>query len=211
MRPAFGVAVLALILVALVLRILMMAPSYAFPGGDELGYLSDGLLVLEGITPGYKFAPAGLLTWFSFVYGGVAAAGHVLAPSAFVAGLPGSLKLLGAFDSGLFAIYRDMSDLHFWVVVAVMLVSLGGVFAAARLGHKRAGFAGLLVAGGLMAALPIVVSLSVQSRPYALAWSLALMAIGFAGLADGRLRSIGAGICFGLAVSSRIDMRRYSR
>ena len=38
---------------------------------DEVGYLSNGLLLLEGETPINKYAPSGPLTWLSAGYGGV--------------------------------------------------------------------------------------------------------------------------------------------
>jgi hypothetical protein len=57
-----------------------------------------------------------------------------------------------------------------------------------------------------MAFMPVIATLSVEARPYAAAWAFGMAAIAFSAILSGRWRWIAAGLCFGLAVASRIEM-----
>ena len=80
------------------------------------------------------------------------------------------------------------------------------VWAISRFGYKQAGGTGALAGGLLAAALPIVLEMSIQARPYGIAWSFALLAAAAAATGRERSRALRAGVCLGVAVASRIDM-----
>lgn len=196
----------AVIAVGLAVRLWVFPPPYAVSQTDETGYLAGGLLVLEGIPPVFKYAPAGPITWMAFAFAAFVSAGHLLSPAPSVASLPFIFKPLAALDAGLFEIYADMADMRAAIAVAVLCVSLGGVYAAARLGQVRASWPGIALCGGLMALVPIIASFSVQSRSYGMAWAFAIMGLSVAAAASGRARWLWPGLFLGLAVGSRIEM-----
>jgi len=203
--PAVLVSAVVL-LSALAIRLWLMPPLYSQPTFDEPAYMIDGLLVLEGVTPGYKFAPGAATTWPGFIYGAVTSLGYLLHPTEEIAKQATVLKPLFAIDRALFDAYADYSGLRAVVMGAVLATSMFGVFMAAWLGAFRAGWPGALLCGGLMAFVPAIALLSVEARPYAAAWSFGLAAIAFAAVPTGRWRWIGAGVCLGLAVASRIEL-----
>src|SRR5271170_3800943 len=59
---------------------------------DEISYLSNGLLLLEGETPINKYAPSGPLTWLSAAYGGIKALLKLIANQVDVAHFPDILR-----------------------------------------------------------------------------------------------------------------------
>ncbi|MBX3498057.1 MAG: glycosyltransferase family 39 protein [Alphaproteobacteria bacterium] len=183
-------------LAAIALRLVAFPAGHAPPESDEVGYLGDGLLLLEGITPAYKFVPAGVLTWFTAMIGGIDAAWRLIAGGAAFAAVPGMLKPIAALEATLFAHYADLSSLRLVTVGAIVVLSCVTALLAAR----RA-----LVAGALAASFPMFVEMSTEARPYAIAWSLALLAL-LVAQREGRGRVVGAGILVGLAVGTRIDM-----
>ena len=172
---------------------------------DEVSYLSNGLLLLEGETPINKYAPSGPLTWLSAAYGGVKALFKLIANGADVAGFPPILRPPAALQSTLFELYGDLSGLRLAAVIAALLLTLAAIVAACRLGRALGGTAGEIMAGLMAASLPIFVEMSTETRPYGWAWAFALMAL--AAAAEGR-RSASAGIFLGLAIGSHVDMLR---
>ena len=172
---------------------------------DEVSYLSNGLLLLEGETPINKYAPSGPLTWLSAAYGGVKALFKLIANGADVAGFPPILRPPAALQSTLFELYGDLSGLRLAAVIAAFLLTLAAIVAACRLGRALGGTAGEIMAGLMAASLPIFVEMSTETRPYGWAWAFALMAL--AAAAEGR-RSASAGIFLGLAIGSHVDMLR---
>ena len=52
-------ALLAVCAIALGLRLAVAPFSHARIESDEVGYLSDGLLMVEGVVQGYKASPSG--------------------------------------------------------------------------------------------------------------------------------------------------------
>ena len=185
-----------------------------FPGAgspsqfDEVSYLSNGLLLLEGETPINKYAPSGPLTWLSAAYGGIKALFKLIAGQADVADFPPILRPAAALQSALFDLYTDLSGLRLTVVVLTILLTLAAIVAACRLGKALSGTPGQILAGLMAACLPIFVEMSTETRPYAAAWALALIALAAAGAGKPGTRVIGAGIFLGLAVGSHIDMIR---
>lgn len=188
--------VTAIVLLAVTVRLVAFPDGHAPPASDEAGYLGDGLLLLEGVTPAYKFVPAGLLTWFTAMIAGIDAMWRLVVGGAAFAGMPGMLKPLAALEATLFTHYADLSSLRLIAVGAIVLLGCASVLLAARLA---------LVAGALAATIPMFIEMSTEARPYAVAWSLALLALLLAQRA-GRGRVIGAGVLIGLAVGTRIDM-----
>ena len=205
-RTAAALITLAVLLAALGLRLWLMPPLYTQPTFDEPAYMIDGLLVLESATPGDKFAPGAITTWPGFVYGGVASLAYLLNPTEEIAQQRAVFRPLFAIDRALFDAYADYSGLRAAVMGTVFVTSLFGVLMACWLGAYRAGWPGALLCGGLMAFMPVIATLSVEARPYAAAWSFGMGAIAFAAVLSGRWRSLAAGLCFGLAVASRIEM-----
>jgi hypothetical protein len=175
---------------------------------DEVGYLSNGLLLLEGETPINKYAPSGPLTWLSATYGGIKALLKLIADKADIAHFPSILRPAAALQSALFDLYTNLSGLRLTVAVLTILLTLAGVLAACRLGKALGGTAGQILAGLLAASLPIFVEMSTETRPYASAWAFALIALAAAGTGKAGARIFSTGIVLGLAVGSHIDMIR---
>lgn len=199
-------AVVGVTVLGLVVRLLLFPPPYALPGVDELGYAAEGLLLLEGVTPGYKFAPAAVTTWVGFLFGAFGSVLYLFDPT--VIGQSASLLIrpLFALDAALFTIYADMSGLRLALQITSLAISLLGIAAAALIGRHYGDWPGALLSGGLMALVPMVALESVTSRPYAAAWSLAVVSIAAMVALRGRRRWGIAGICLGLAIASRIEM-----
>ncbi len=166
---------------------------------DEVGYLSDGLLLLDGETPIHKYAPSGPLTWFTVLYAGGRAVLILLLGGKDLSGFPGLLRPLAALETSLFQLYADLSTLRLVAVTLIMLLCLLSVAAAYRLGHTFMGTIGGLASGLMVASLPLFVELSTETRPYAIAWAFAVMALAAAGVGQPHTRIMSAGIFFGLA------------
>lgn len=194
MRPSLLVAVI--VLAAVALRVIAFPDGHAPTASDEAGYLGDGLLLLEGITPAYKFVPSGLLTWLTALIAGIETLWRLVTGGAASADVPGMLKPLAALEATLFANYADLATLRVIAIVAIVVVSCVATLITARRS---------CIAGALAATLPMFVELSTEARPYAIAWSLALLALLMA-QREGRGRVVGAGVLIGLAVGTRIDM-----
>lgn len=172
---------------------------------DENPYMADGLLVLEGMTPGFRFAPAAAMTWPSFAYGAAAWVVEIAFPSGDVQAPP-ILRPVVALDQALFEIYSDLTGLRgvliAWSIALTSLAALG----LAWLGARRAGWLGAVLTGGLFGLLPIIVVVSVQGRPYGAAWSLGALAVVAAGIGRGNRRLVASGGLLGLAIATRIEM-----
>jgi hypothetical protein len=193
------------LIVGLGLRMLFFSPSYVLMQEDELGYAGDGLLLLEGVPLGFKFAPGAFTAWLGFAYGIGSWIVNTFRSLGSGIELPVLVRPLVTLDQTLFNIYADMSGLHAALAAASMLLSLLAIYAASRVGRYFADWPGALLVGGLTAVVPLFCSLSVQSRPYSPAWSLTVLSLFFV-LQGGPRRWMWAGILYGLAVATRIDM-----
>jgi hypothetical protein len=204
------------ILLAAVLRMTIFPHGHSPAYTDEANYLTDGLNLIEGIVPGNKYAPAGPTTWFTALYAGIGTIVTWLSSSIDLFGFSGLLRPVAALEATLFHIYADMATLRLWVValtVALTLVSVGamyrlGLAAGKPGGGADSGFAPAVIGALLAATVPIYVIFSVQTRPYAMAWAFALMALAAIVAGRGRWATVGAGILLGLAIASHIDMVR---
>ncbi len=205
-RVASTVAVLVVVLsIGGVLRGFAFPSRYQLRNVDETGYLAGGAQLLEGMSPGYKAAPGGPQFWAEWACLASDTAGRLLWPDARERAVPWRVRPFIALDDALFANYRDLSHLHQFAVGFNVALSLLGCCAAAGLGIVYAGWMGGLLVGGLFACWPLFVDFADQSRPYAAAWALGMMALWLAAICLPRRLWIPA-IFLGLAVASRIDM-----
>jgi hypothetical protein len=204
-------------LIAIVLICVLAGAAYRlvmFPGAhspmdpDETGYLSDGLLVVEGETPLHKYAPSGPLTWFTAGYAAVEITAAVAGKSPDTANFPPILRPVAAMESVLFQHYADLSTLRLAAVALIIALSLAAIVAMCVFGYRIAGPAGGLAAGLMVASLPTFLELTAQARPYSIAWSFALLSIAATTSDSERKRIFGTGILIGLAISSHLDMLR---
>lgn len=170
---------------------------------DELGYLSGGLVLLEGLPPSHRFAPAAVTTWTTWLLTAGEAFGRLALDRS---GAPAFERAFDAIEGALVAGHADPGGLRRVVLVVSLVLSLAAVWACHRLGACLAGWPGALACGGLAAALPIFVRLAAEARPYAPAWSLALLAAGAAATARPGLRRPASAVLLGLSVACRIEM-----
>jgi hypothetical protein len=173
---------------------------------DELGYAADGLLLLEGAPLGFKFAPGAVTTWVGFAYGVANWVFNIVSAMGSRIELDALLIPLITLDQTLFDIYADMSGLHTVIAGLVLVLSLVGIYGATRIGRYFADWPGALLAGGLTAVVPLFCWIGVQSRPYSPAWSLTILSIAIMLTCSGSRRWVWAGLMFGLALASRIEM-----
>jgi hypothetical protein len=199
-------AELSVLVIGAGLRLLLLAPSYVPAQLDEVHYAADGLLLLEGVTLGFKFAPGAITTWLGFVYGFAVWFFKTVSEIGSVIELDSTVVPLVTLDQTLFDIYADMAGLRAVIVATVVLISLLGVYGAARIGRHFGDWPGALFTGGLAAVLPLFCLFAVQSRPYSPAWSLTILAMSIMLTCGGSRRWVWAGIVYGLAVASRIEM-----
>jgi hypothetical protein len=195
---------LSVLVVGFGLRLALLRPAYVPPEIDELEYAADGLLLLEGAPLGFKFAPAAVTTWVGFVYG--AAQWVFNSVTSMGSGLDRLVLPLVTLDQTLFDVYSDMTGLYATIIAVSLFTSLLGVYGGLRIGRHFAGWPGAVLAGGLAAVTPQLSWYAVQSRPYAPAWSLTVLSISIMLTCNGSRRWAWAGMIFGLAVASRIEM-----
>jgi hypothetical protein len=194
------------------LRWLDFPQRYEIRDGDETGYLGGGPQLIEGISPGYKAAPAGPQFWAEWAYEAADVARRLIAPAPQLRAVPWRLRPILALDNTLFDSYHDLSEMHRWIVGLNVTLALLACAAAAALGMSYAGWVGGLLIGGLFATWPMFVALSEQSRPYAGAWAFGMIGLWLAADANAlgakfqRARIWFAAIIIGLAIGSRIDM-----
>jgi hypothetical protein len=193
-------------LVATTVRLFHWPAPHEVRHEDELPYAWGSLQLLEGGIPPYKYAPAGIQTWAGWFYEGMIALKHLAFPDAHERVAPFHVRPFLAVNQTLFDAYRDSSALRqVWVVVS-FACSLGAVFAGFRLGLAKAGLPGGVLLGGITAFLPLFVDLSVQARPYIVAWGLGIIALYYALASRHPKSSTISAVFMGLAIGSRVDM-----
>jgi hypothetical protein len=199
------IALVIALLLGLSLRIWNYPSRYQLQDGDELGYTYGGLLLWEGLTPGFKMAPAGLQTWVSWAYCGGKSLMNLLRDRNEDR-IPAPIRPFSAVDRALFDIYRDTSALKQLTVALIIVISLGAIYAAFQIGYCSAGNPGGLLGGGLAALLPLFIQASGTAKPYMPAWAFAIIASYFAIAHTKSTRWAGSAVFMGLAISSRIEM-----
>lgn len=198
------VALVAVLVLGAFLRWAMFPGRYELRDVDEVGYVSGGFALLEGVTPAYKNAPGGLLFWTTWAYSAGQALHTALNLTPAERSLPGLLKPFAILDRTLFDLYRDPSGARAFYLAVAYVGGLVGIYAAWVYGRARAAIPGALAAGLLAAALPLFIELGAMSRPYALSWSLSLMALA-ASVQTGRRRLPLTCLFYGLALGTRIE------
>lgn len=201
-----SVALFVILLLAVALRLLHWPALHEVRDSDELGYSWGSLQLLEGNLPGIHYAPAGPQTWVGCGYEGIVSLRHLLVPDSEERATPHQLRPFLAVDRTLFEAYRDSGQLRqVWVLVS-FICALGGLIGGFRLGLIKAGLPGAVFTGGTLALLPLFVDLSVQARPYIVAWSFGVLALYFALASPHPKASAISAILMGLAIGSRIEM-----
>ena len=123
---------------------------------DEPGYLADGLQLIEGVTPGHKYAPSGPLTWFGALYAATGAVRSWVEGGPDLAGFPGLLRPAAALEATLFHLYADMSGLRLAAVALIVLLSVVSIAAVCRLAFFP------LLGSGEATALALAISVLAQ-------------------------------------------------
>lgn len=197
---------LVILLVAGLLAVSSWPQRYEVRHGDEVGYLLSSLMLVEGLPPSNKPAPAGPETWIGWGYANVRIVADVVHPPADMPTVSLKIRPFFAMTRVLFDLYRDVSGLRQIVLGVNVALFLLAVAAGFAYGQSRGGLPAAVLVGGLAAMLPLFVSFAVMSRPYSMAWSFGMMAVWAASREQLTRRATYAGILFGLAVGSRIEM-----
>jgi len=195
-------ALVVLLLAALALRAADFPARYEYRNCDERPYCQSGLAMWEGITPTYKYSPAGPQIWISWLYAAFYSAKDFALPGAEERAAPFVLRPFVAVNHALFDIYHDWSRLRQIQAAANVALALAAVAAGFALGRRRGGLPAALIVAGMTAAMPLMVDLGVQARPYMMGWALGLIALYY----SAEERTTAAAIVMGLAVGTRIDM-----
>lgn len=195
-----GVAALALLL-----RLVAASGHSSMPEADEIGYLSDGLLLLEGLAPGYKHTPNALINWLVFAYSGVQTVLGLLGPVGDPSA-PVLMRPMYAMEKALFVDYADLGGLRDMVVVLQVLAGAAAAVAVAGRGWAIARLPGAVLGGALAAATPLFVEYVAQTRAYSFAWSFAMAAYAASTLLAKPRREPVAGVLMGLAIATRVEM-----
>jgi hypothetical protein len=195
-----------LVLFAAALRLADLPGGHEVRDVDEMPYLQGSLQLLEGMTPMYKYSPAGPQTWLGWVYAGAKAGKYTLVPTAEEQRVPLQIRPFVAVNHALFDIYRDQSWLRLILVIISDVLSIIAVAAAFGVGFRVSDLAGGVLLGGMAAAAPMMVHYAGMSRPFSMAWSFAFISAYFGVCRTGRLALWGSAIAMGLSIGSRIDM-----
>lgn len=196
---------IVLLMLAALLRIWNLPDRQEVRDWDEIGYVTDGLVAWEGISPGWGSVPAGPQTWIGWFYAAGRSGWEMPRPQGG-ATVPLVLKPYMAIDQALFKTYEDLSGLRQLLLWISLVVALAGVYGGYRLGAKYGGAAGGLLMGGLVAVLPMYIEFSGIAKSCSDAWMLAILAISCAATMAGTKRRWLPGVLLGLAIGSRIDM-----
>src|ERR1051325_652240 len=194
---------LFILFIAVAIRIWVLPSRNEIRDGDEIGYVTDGLVAWEGMLPGWRAVPAGPQTWVGWFWIATRSAwDFVKQPST----TPTVLKPFTAIDQALFDTYVDpgpLRQLILWISIAIAMI---GVAAAYRLGLKYGGEAGAVLIGGIAALLPIYIEFAGISKSCSDSWLLGIASISYAATLVRPKVSWVSGILLGLAIASRIDM-----
>src|SRR6266567_3766678 len=137
---------LLLLSVAAAIRIWTMPSLHEIRDGDELGYVSGGLVAWEGMLPGWRAVPAGPQTWVGWLW---MAARSALDLANQPHDRPTLLKPFMAIDHALFETYADLGALRqlmLWISLGIVMI---GVLGGYRLGLKYGGEAGGVLIGAV--------------------------------------------------------------
>lgn len=102
--------------VGLVLRLCLIADLTSIPGSDEVGYLAGGLLLLEGLVPGFKHVPSAVITWLVVLCTGVSDISRMAFRNRRFS-RAAAPRPLTAMERVLFGHYADMTSLRLLIVI----------------------------------------------------------------------------------------------
>ena len=205
-RPALpsGRTVLYILLIlAAALRIWNLPARNEVRDWDEVGYACDGLVLWEGISPGWESTPAGPQAWEGWLFAAGRSGWEYLHTPA---GTPKMIKPLLAINQALFKTYEDLGTLRLLLIWVSIGTSLIGVYGGYLLGARYGGAAGGLLTGGVVAFLPMYIEFAGYAKSCTDAWMLAIAAVACAAAATGGKRRWLPGVLLGLGIGSRIDM-----
>ena len=156
---------------------------------DEVNYLSDSLLLLEGISPSFKHSPSGITTWIGSIY---------LFFEFFIYSLfsnfPGDIReLISNFDYIIFKNYLDLTNIK----LILFLLNLSLLFYFYTADRKRKLFFYFFL---IVFLSPFLINLTFSGKPYFTA-SL-LCALSFILKEKNKTLSH---ILFGLAVAEKFE------
>jgi hypothetical protein len=178
---------------------------------DEPAYMFDSLLLFEGITPGHHAVPAGLQLWIEWIYVGCDYAADLLHPSPMERQVPPIARPAYTLERTLFDIYRDPSHLRMMMLWINAGFALLATSAAWSFGRRAGGWLGAVLSGGFVAILPLYCDLGASARSIMMAIALVICCLAIVQRSDGLSKYlIGAAICFGLAMGSRIETLLYA-
>src|ERR1051325_4932585 len=97
---------ITLLIGAAIIRLWSFPSRDELRDGDEIGYVTDGVVAWEGILPGWKAVPAGPQAWISWIY----TAGYSAREALRLRGgqLPKVVLPFVAIERALFNIYQDL-------------------------------------------------------------------------------------------------------
>jgi len=199
-------AMSVVILAAIGLRVWDFPSQYELRGVDEVQYTQGSLELLEGITPAFKYAPAGPETWLGWGYAASRAATYLVRPTTEEHAVPIQVRPFVAVNHALFDLYRDLSGIRRFIVGVSVLLSILAIAAAFAIGTRSAGTVGGVLLAGLFAFAPMMIDFAEQARSFSMAWSFAIISVYFAVCRSGRTALWGSAVFLGLAISQRIDM-----
>jgi hypothetical protein len=196
-----------LLALALAVHVADFPPRYQLRNLDERPYVEGGFALWEGITPTYKYSPAGPQTWISWGFAAVESARDYFQPSPRQQSAPFVLRPFMAGSRALFDLYHDWSIPRWVEVGANVAIAIAAVAAGFGLGFKRGGLPGALLVGGLTAFLPIFIDLGDEARPYVMAWGMGIIALYYsASSPTSRASPRASAVWMGLSIATRIDM-----
>lgn len=191
--------------VALALRVVAACSDNLAAMTDQVGYLTDGLLLLEGLELGYKHTPNAVMNWLVFLYAGAQTAAAWLG-GGWDPSVPPLLRPLLALERVLFVNYADLGDLRHMIVILQVVAGTLAAAGVAWRGYVISGTAGALLAGALAAATPLFVEYTGQTKAYSFAWSFAMMAFVAAATVRPPWRAAVSGGLMGIALATRVEM-----
>ncbi|HTL28818.1 MAG TPA: hypothetical protein VL282_06355 [Tepidisphaeraceae bacterium] len=197
---------IALLLVALLLRGWNFPREREIRDIDEFGYLVSSLNLAEGVTPAFKAAPGGAQIWLGWSYVITKTSALLVRPTPEERDVPLAVRPYVALNHVLWDCYYNIGPLRRFELICIGIASVLAVIPAFFLGRHYAGLIGAIFLGGLVAILPLFVSLSGQTRPYSLAWSIGWFAIWQAVRSAPRGRFALAAALVGLAIATRVEM-----
>jgi hypothetical protein len=194
----FTVGILAL---SFGLRLWFWPANHEIRSPDEVGYMSGGLTLLEGISPGYGMGPGGVYFWFGWLFTIAKAAFKILS-----GGAAGVGSLMHALESVVFETYRNFVGLRtaYLLLNAVTWSLALGLFSYAA--FRKLGAAKTAAVVSFIVLSPLFVREGVHATPYPLAWSFVILSWCFLYLlTDVPHRFRWAAWFLGLAIGTRVE------